>query len=254
MKKVSVEKNGEITRLNHLGNEGKMAVANLAITGEISSSFLADLALRTFQSTSLEIQELLLQSKNEQTFSGLLAAALQKKESVAPGSALVEIKGVNYTQRDSFSRNFHDIAIVNQDAQSEILIENKVWYHFDGAKGKKTAKIEPNVISELKDDIYKVQLTLSQLDERARAFILVHIVTPADIERIPKSYLSAHRSSFARVGGDWDRYRREGLDGISNSFSLFKSNYKSSVEIKSANARKNEAQGFIDIFCVEVKR
>ena len=77
MAKESVENKDEITRLNHLGNEGKVAVANLAITGEISSPFLADLALSAFQSTSLEIQELLLQSKNEQTFSGLLAAALQ---------------------------------------------------------------------------------------------------------------------------------------------------------------------------------
>ena len=175
-------------------------------------------------------------------------------ESVAPGSALVEIKGANYTQKGSVSRNFHDIAIVNQNAQSEILIENKVWYHFDGAKGKKTAKIEPNVISELKDDIFKVQLTLSQLDEKARAFILVHIVTPANIELIPKSYLSAHKSSFARVGGDWGRYRHEGLEGISNSFSLFESQYKSSVDIKSANVSTNEALGFIDIFSVEVKR
>jgi hypothetical protein len=227
---------------------------HLVITEEITASSLANLALSSFQSVPLATQELLLQSKNEQTFSGLLAAALQNAPFVKPGSALVEIKGINYVIKGSASRNFHDIAVVNQDAQSEILIENKVWYHFDGAKGKKTAKIEPNVISELKDDIYKVQLTLSQLDERARAFILVHILTPADIERIPKSYLSAHRSSFARVGGDWDRYRREGLDGISNSFSLFKSHYKTSVDIRSANASKNEAQGFIDIFCVEVKR
>ena len=231
-----------------------MSSKHLVITEEITASSLANLALSSFQSVPLATQELLLQSKNEQTFSGLLAAALQNAPFVKPGSALVEIKGINYVIKGSASRNFHDIAVVNQDAQSEILIENKVWYHFDGAKGKKTAKIEPNVISELKDDIFKVQLTLSQLDERARAFILVHIVTPADIERIPKSYLSAHRSSFARVGGDWDRYRSEGLDGISNSFSLFKSHYKSSVEIKSANASKNEAQGFIDIFCVEVKR
>ena len=231
-----------------------MSSKHLVITEEITASSLANLALSSFQSVPLATQELLLQSKNEQTFSGLLAAALQNAPFVKPGSALVEIKGINYVIKGSASRNFHDIAVVNQDAQSEILIENKVWYHFDGAKGKKTAKIEPNVISELKDDIYKVQLTLSQLDERARAFILVHILTPADIERIPKSYLSAHRSSFARVGGDWDRYRREGLDGISNSFSLFKSHYKTSVDIRSANASKNEAQGFIDIFCVEVKR
>ena len=224
-----------------------MSSKNLAITEEITASSLANLALSCFQSVSLETQELLLQSKNEQTFSGLLAAALQNTPSIKPGSALVEIKGVNYTQKDSVSRNFHDIAIVNQNAQSEILIENKVWYHFDGAKGKKTAKIEPN-------DIFKVQLTLSQLDEKARAFILVHIVTPADIERIPKSYLSAHKSSFARVGGDWDRYRREGLEGISNSFSLFKSQYKSPVVIKSANVSTNKALGFIDIFSVEVKR
>ena len=231
-----------------------MSSKNLAITEEITASSLSNLALSCFQSVSLETQELLLQSKNEQTFSGLLAAALQNMESVAPGSALVEIKGANYTQKDSVSRNFHDIAIVNQNAQSEILIENKVWYHFDGAKGKKTAKIEPNVISELKDDIFKVQLTLSQLDEKARAFILVHIVTPANIELIPKSYLSAHKSSFARVGGDWGRYRHEGLEGISNSFSLFESQYKSPVVIKSANVITNEALGFIDIFSVEVKR
>ena len=227
---------------------------NLAITEKITATSLSNLALSAFQSVSLETQELLLQSKNEQTFSGLLAAALQNTPSIKPGSALVEIKGINYIVKGSVSRNFHDIAVVNQVAQTEILIENKVWYHFDGAKGKKIAKIEPNVISELKDDIFKIQLTLRELDAKARAFIIVHIVTPADIERIPKSYLSAHRSSFARVGGDWDRYRREGLEGISNSFVLHQSEYKSPVVIKSATVSRNDTQGFIDIFCVEVKR
>lgn len=231
-----------------------MSSKNLAITEEITASSLSSLALNSFQSVSLETQEMLLQSKNEQTFSGLLASSLQDTPSVKPGSALVEIKGINYVIKGSVSRNFHDIAVVNQDAQSEILIENKVWYHFDGAKGKKTAKIEPNVISELKDDIFKVQLTLRELDAKARTFILVHIVTPADIERIPRSYLSAHRSAFARVGGDWDRYRREGLSGISSAFALFEKEFKSAVVIKSATVSINDDRGFIDIFCVEVKR
>ena len=231
-----------------------MSSKHLVITEEITASSLANLALSSFQSVSLATQELLLQSKNEQTFSGLLAASLQDSPSVKPGSALVEIKGINYVVKGSVSRNFHDIAVVNQDAESEILIENKVWYHFDGAKGKKTAKVEPNVISELEDDIFKVQLTLRELDARARAFILVYIVTPPDIKRIPKSYLSAHRSAYARVDGDWDRYMREGLEGILNSFALFDSHYKSPVVIKSASVRTKEAQGHIDMFCVEVKR
>ncbi len=103
-----------------------MSSKNLAITEEITASSLSSLALNSFQSVSLETQEMLLQSKNEQTFSGLLASSLQDTPSVKPGSALVEIKGINYVIKGSVSRNFHDIAVVNQDAQSEILIENKV--------------------------------------------------------------------------------------------------------------------------------
>ena len=230
-----------------------MSARKLTITEEATASSLADLALTSFQSASPEIQELLLQSKNEQTFSGLLAANLQSNPTVKPGIALVEVKGTNYTSENSVSRNFHDIAIVNEEGQSEILIENKVWYHFDGAKGKKRPKIEPRVVSELKDDIFKVQLTLRQLDKKARAFILIHIVTPANIECIPKSYLSMHKNAFARVKGEWDRYRHEGLEGISNSFSDFEDQYKSKVVIKSGTVVSNEAQGFIDIFSVEVK-
>ncbi len=230
-----------------------MAIRALSISKKVSATSLADLALASFQSASPEIQELLLQSKNEQTFSGLLASHLQSNADVRPGSALVEIKGINYTQENSVSRNFHDIAIVNDHGQSEVLIENKVWYHFDGAKGKRKAKIEPRVISELKDDIFKVQLTLRELDEAARAFILVHIVTPANIGLIPSSYLSMHKSAFSRVGEDWDRYREAGLKGISDSFRLFESEFTSGVVIKSASIDSNQLQGFIDIFCVEVK-
>ena len=122
-----------------------MSSKNLAIAEEITASSLSDIVLSSFQSVSLETQEMLLQSKNEQTFSGLLAASLQDIPSVKPGSA------------------------------------------------------------------------------------------------------------FARVGGNWDRYRHEGLEGISNLLSLFERHYKSPVVLKSATVSTIKVQGFIDMLCVEVK-
>jgi hypothetical protein len=230
-----------------------VAAQHLSITKEISAALLADSALAAFSSLPISTQELLLQSKNEQTFSARLAAGLETNPLLDGGSALVEIKGTDYTSGKSKSKNFHDIAIVNQQAKPEVIIENKVWYHFDGAKGKKNAKVEPGVLKQLDADIAKIKLTLKDLADGARGFILMHLVTPADIASIPKSYRQSHQNAFARVGQDWPQYRAEGVHGIKRTLESRSSHFVSEVVIKSALLQVNNEQGFIDILCVEVQ-
>ena len=229
-----------------------MASQRLKITNEVSAGTIAQLALNSFESLSRETQELLLRSKNEQTFSGLLAAHMQREPNIQTGAALVEIKGFNYLNAGTKSRNVHDVAVVNSLGESEILIENKVWYHFDGAKGKRNAKVEPNVIKQLKADIFKIKLTLKNLPAGARGFLLVHILTPTDIDNIPQSYLKHHLGSIARVDGDWVKYRVEGMDGIRSVFEKFKAELKFPVAEASNRSKSQGAQGALDILCVEV--
>jgi hypothetical protein len=229
-----------------------MASHRLKITNEINAGTIAQVALNSFESLSGETQELLLRSKNEQTFSGLLAAHIQREPNIESGAALVEIKGFNYLNAGSKSRNVHDIAVVNSSGESEILIENKVWYHFDGAKGKRKAKVERNVISQLKADIFKIKLTLKNLPTGARGFVIVHIVTPTDVNSIPNTYLQSHLGSFARVQGDWLKYRSEGMDGIRSVFEEFKVDLNFPVAEASNRGKSQGAEGALDILCVEV--
>jgi hypothetical protein len=225
----------------------------LKITQAISAETLAGLVLDSFLSLPEDTKELLLQSKNEQTFSALVAARIQRESSLENGSSLVEIKGTDYSTRGTKTKNFHDIAIVNPLGKAEIIIENKVWYHFDGAKGKRAAKVEPGIGSQLDADISKIKLTLKDLAPGARGFILMHIVTPAGIDSIPTSYLKSHKAAFARVNSDWNQYLKEGLEGIAGTLEGRSKAFGSGVVIKSASVNQGKKQGFINIVCVEVK-
>ena len=97
----------------------------LLATSALQASIVADLSARAFLATPSDIQEALLRSKNEQTFSGLLSHELHKYPTLqlgdrrlpTSGTVLLEYKGKDYTNRsdegDSKSMNFHDLSIVN---------------------------------------------------------------------------------------------------------------------------------------------
>jgi hypothetical protein len=65
---------------------------------------------------------------------------------------LVELKGLDYFANDfsgsgsTKNRNTHDLGILDSLANLNLILENKVWYHFDGAKGAKVAKGTPRIV------------------------------------------------------------------------------------------------------------
>jgi hypothetical protein len=139
----------------------------------LNAAMIAKLAEEAILKQAPAVQELLLQSKSEQTFSGLLAGCMQnyqpldlgKIDDINSGSVLLEFKGENYerTTRKGIetSRNFHDISIVNQHGEFEVIIENKFWYHFDGCKGKKCQNRKKGLAN-------KSRVIFSKLDRLSR--------------------------------------------------------------------------------------
>jgi hypothetical protein len=234
----------------------------LLATSALEASIVADLSARAFAATSPEIQELLLRSKNEQTFSGLLSHELHKYPTLQlgdpgqprSGTVLLEFKGKDYTNRseegDKKSRNFHDHSIVNNLGEIEVVIENKFWYHFDGSKGKRNPKPEKGIRSQLSDDIYKMRRTLSERTGARRGFILINVVTPSFPQALPKSYLYQHEVLWNRTNGDHALYRKTGLDGILKVMKEFASDFVNPdpeiVKVKSGD-------GFVDFICAEIK-
>ena len=221
--------------------------------------FIANLALETFMKLSGDLQELLLQSKNEQSFSGLLSLQLQMKMLSQGSFTLLELKGVNYQKLDASTkslrstRNFHDIAIVNSEARFQVIIENKVWYHFDGAKGKTKKKIEKGVVEQISGDINKIRITLASNKSLERGFILIHLVTPNDPKSIPKSYLDSHRSAIARTASDLNLYRNDGLDGVKNAVKTFERQLLSVAHTGTTTMVGSGKSAFLDVICAEVK-
>jgi len=235
----------------------------LAATTALDSGVIVRLASRSYYRTSSQVRELLLLSKNEQTFSGILARELTENPTLQlsgssfpqAGLVLLELKGKDYLKKNSkgvekATRNFHDLAVVNNDAEIEVIIENKVWYHFDGAKGAVKGKPEPGIARQIKADIEKIKQTLDGSPSIRRGFILLNIVTPGNPAQIPASYRKDHEKAWDRCKQSPTLYREEGLNGIRRVLGNFDEDLRS-IEIESMT--NTETGGFIDFICAEVK-
>ena len=234
----------------------------LTATTSLDANLITLIASRSYYRTSPKVQELLLLSKNEQTFSGILAQELTANPALQldgssnsdAGLVLLELKGKDYLNRNANgvekpSRNFHDLAIVNNDAEIEVIIENKVWYHFDGAKGAVRAKPEPGIARQIKADIKKIKQTLDGSTSIRRGFILLNIVTPSNTALIPASYRREHEKVWDRCMHSQPLYREEGLNGIRKVLGSFDADLRS-IEIESFT--NSESGGYIDFICAEV--
>ena len=234
----------------------------LMATQGLNTDVLSRLAIQSIISNPPAVRELLLISKNEQTFSGLLAQELAKyptlqlddKKNPDAGITMLELKGKDYitydeNNRKKRSRNFHDLSIINQYAEIEVIIENKVWYHFDGAKGANVGKPEPRIAKQIEADILKIKQTLDGLPGTRRGFILLNIVTPADPDLIPKSYRAEHQKVWDRCMHNPELYRTEGGRGIREVLENF-SRYFTSIQGDSYSS--SDSMGFIDTIAAEV--
>ena len=233
----------------------------LYATTHIDAGVIARLAFRSINENPLPLKEKLLLSKNEQTFSGLLAQELTRYPTLALGNdnepgtgrVLLELKGKDYKTSSSSgiktSRNFQDLTIVTPNADIEVIIENKFWYHFDGAKGKNNPKPEKGIGIQIKDDIFKIRQTLSDT-KHGRGFLLLNIVTPGDPDSIPKSYQNDHHRAWSRTNGDFESYRSEGLEGIKKVLKTFEADFVS-MEIESSDW--GTSLGAADFISAEVK-
>jgi len=224
-----------------------------------NSTSIAELALETFMNLTGDLQELLLQSKNEQTFSGLLSPQLQGMMATQESRTLLELKGVDYqklhqpTNTFRSSRNFHDIAIVNSMGQFQIIIENKAWYHFDGAKGKLEKKVEKGVFEQIESDTKKIRITLAEKTSGGRGFILLNLVTPNNSAVLPRSYFNSHKSAIFRTSGQLGQYRKDGVKGILSAVKSFESQLLSTSHVGSTKVIGGGESAFLDVICAEVK-
>jgi hypothetical protein len=227
----------------------------------LNVAMIAKLAEEAILKQAPAVQELLLQSKSEQTFSGLLAGCMQnyqpldlgKIDDINSGSVLLEFKGENYERSTrkgiETSRNFHDISIVNQHGEFEVIIENKFWYHFDGCKGKKMPKPEKGMGKQIKGDIFKIRQTFKGMTFGKKGFILLNVVTPGNLSSFPKSYQGDHDKVFARTTGNLERYRADGIAGINSVIDTFSSSLK---DIFHRSTTALIQGGFIDFICAEI--
>ncbi len=234
----------------------------LTATSVLDSQIIADLSFLAIDRNPPKLKETLLLSKSEQTFSGLLAAALTIYPTIRVGDfsdeesgiVLLEFKGKDYSRKAANgvkkSRNYHDLSVVNQFGEIEVIIENKFWYHFDGNKGTRNPKPEKGIEKQLSDDIFKIRQTLAGQPALRKGFVLLNIVTPGNPELIPSSYQDDHRKVWDRTNHDFEQYRREGLEGFKSVISSF-SNDLNDVALRSAPFCTGE--GFIDFICAEVK-
>lgn len=227
----------------------------------LNSELIAKLSAESVLALSAPVQELLLQSKSEQTFSGLLSShlnahaplALSKQQDPHSATVLLEFKGVDYKKKTAKgvkkSRNFHDLAIVNQDGRIEVIIENKFWYHFDGSKGKKSPKPEKGIKTQIDGDIFKIKQTLGTDREGRKAFLLLNIVTPGEFTSLPTSYKDDHNTLFKRTSGNLDVYRSEGFIGVMEVAQKFE---HVADDIFHLPTQKFSSGGFIDFICLQI--
>ena len=225
---------------------------------EANPQIIAECALKSLTGLSPSQQELLFQTKKEQTFTSILTSALQANYDSSDLRVLVELKGVDYVQRatsrleEKNSRNTHDLGILDLNANLKLILENKVWYHFDGAKGAKVVKVEKSVKEQLKADIFKLKHSAKHLEVK-RCFILINLVTPSRPDNLPKSYRQPHAVVLKRTKGDLSRYRSDGLQGVKSVIESFKADFSSIVHLGSDEPIGIDGSGFLDVFCGEIK-
>ena len=239
-----------------------MAKSRLIATQALTAALVADLARRAIMNCPDPIREILLSSKNEQTFSGLLAneltlyptLALGKSTTNPTGFVLLEFKGNDYVRKTEEgkkkSRNFHDLTIVDENGEIDLIIENKFWYHFDGCKGKSKPKPEKGIKKQIEGDIFKIKQTLSEEPSDKKGFILINIVTPSNPNLIPPSYLSEHKKVWERTNGDISMYRQEGLDGVISVLDKYSRDLHP-ISVEGLDGGTDG--GFIDFICAEVR-
>jgi hypothetical protein len=223
----------------------------------LDSKHIAKIALDSIAGLSLSQQELLFQTKKEQTFSAILASELQNQLSVSQFRALVELKGLDYVvgatsdRSEKKNRNTHDVGVLDNEANLKLILENKVWYHFDGAKGSKNIRVEKNVEEQLKQDIFKLRHSAKNLDIK-NCYILICVVTPSKPETLPKTYRQSHETALKRTEGDLSQYKRDGLSGIRSVIDKFSQDLSSVVHLGSQSPMGISESGFLDVFCAQV--
>lgn len=224
---------------------------------EITAQDIANMAMNSLSQLSNNQQELLFQTKKEQTFSAILASNMQDNLDSSQFRALVELKGVDYLVKatsnspEKKNRNTHDLGVLDAEANLGLILENKVWYHFDGAKGARTIRVEKNVQEQLKDDIFKLKHTAKN-QKIEKCFVLLNLVTPSDPKTLPKSYRESHDTVLKRTNGDIAQYRKDGLQGVKSVIDAHSSEFRSVVHIGSKVSMGVNESGFLDIFCAQV--
>jgi len=234
----------------------------LTATSVLDSEIIAHFSSKAISRIPREVKETLLLSKSEQTFSGLLADVLKIELTIRIGDfsdlesgiVLLEYKGKDYSsttaQGVKYSRNYHDLSVVNHFGEIEVIIENKFWYHFDGTKGTRNPKPESGIRKQLTDDIFKIRQTLAGQSVLRKGFVLLNIVTPGNPELIPSSYKNEHRKVWDRTNHDIDQYRKQGLEGFQSVISSFSMDLK---DVSHYSAPLLSGEGFIDFICAEVQ-
>jgi len=215
----------------------------------ISASWLTNTAVEVMETIPTIVRESLFQTKQEQTFSSLIASKLNSDFSYgAQEIALVEIRGKSLNNKQ---RNTHDIALLNHEGKKLCLIENKVWYHFDGAKGRRKPKIEKEVMEQFNIDVKKIQLTIKdQIEPVASGFVLLHLVTPHEISSLPKSYKQSLEAALYREKESIPSMMESGLKGVMGMLDKFKDSISS---ISHSNREFPGTSSRLDVICAQVR-
>lgn len=224
----------------------------------LDSAAIAGLMFDSISDLSPAQQDLLFQTKKEQTFSALLANKLQKSQESNNLSSFVELKGVEKlvksTDKASIkkNRNTHDVCLIDDDAVFHLLLENKVWYHFDGAKGRKNKRVNPDIEDQLIPDIKKLTLTALDQPKRPRCFVLVNLVTPSDPSKLPSTYFGDHNKAFKRVKEQVSIYRQDGINGVTGVIQKYSERLLPVSHVSSANPLGVNGSALLDVFCAEI--
>ena len=225
---------------------------------DLDSKAIAELMLESISALSPAQQELLFQTKKEQTFSSLLAAKLQANHDPKTLRSFVELKGVDKVvkSKDKTSvkknRNTHDVCLVDEEASFHMILENKVWYHFDGAKGRKNKKVNPDIEDQLVPDIAKLILTGKDQSNSPSCFVLVNLVTPSNPTKLPSTYFGDHEKALKRVKGRIDQYREDGVNGVKGILDKHSGKLLPVSHISSTNPMGASGSAFLDVFCMEI--
>lgn len=215
---------------------------------------ISESSLNAISKLHPQVIEKLLQAKQELTFSSQLCTELNPKLSGQNQVALIEIKGKDFIRKTKkakkLTKNSHDIVVLDSKAQTKIIIENKVWYHFDGVKGKR-GELNKNISSGIIEDIVKIQETMKSLSNEVQGFILIHVITPKNLTSIPDAYRKSHNSSLKREGNDFTRLRSKSIFAISQEL-LAAKNLRAEIN-HVASPSHNSEDFYVDILCAEVE-